>query len=49
MPSFYHFTEILQCPAQYINSQRFYGNEITTVNLYKCEIYKDFVDLLVSL
>ena len=38
MPSFYHFTEILRV-----------GDEMTKDNLYKCEIYKDFEDLLVNL
>ena len=44
----YHFTEILPCPPFTI-LQRFYGDEITKDNLYKCDIYKDFVNLLVSL
>ena len=33
----------------YTNLQRFYEDEITKNNLYKYEIYKDFVDLFVSL
>ena len=41
-------TEILQRPPFTI-LQRFYGDEMTKDNLYKCKIYKDFVDLLVNL